>query len=157
MIGQGVSSRSSHSDAAGRTTPSAKPWTHSRMSFWSCESSSEKGAVSPSGMAAAASGWVLASMFGGSWCERTITFSSVRVEHSYRSHTVGCDIGRRKRGKGPTHIFRGSPGLAAHLDRGTSFQARAATSRASLLSADAGGVVDHLEPLVQPRDAEDPL
>ena len=30
MIGQGVSSRSSHSWAAGRTTSSAKSWTH----FW---------------------------------------------------------------------------------------------------------------------------
>src|SRR3954454_25998 len=39
MIGHGVSSRSSHSAAAGRTTPSAKPWTHSRMSFWSWFSS----------------------------------------------------------------------------------------------------------------------
>ena len=45
MIGHGVSSRSSHSWAAGRTTFSAKPWTQSRMSFWSCESSSEKGGV----------------------------------------------------------------------------------------------------------------
>src|SRR3954471_19162246 len=38
MISQGVSSRSSHSAPAGRTTFSAKPWTQSRMSFWSCES-----------------------------------------------------------------------------------------------------------------------
>ena len=43
MIGQGVSSRSSHSDAAGRTTPSANPCTQSRMSFWSWFSSSENG------------------------------------------------------------------------------------------------------------------
>src|ERR1044072_2406298 len=43
MIGQGVSSRSPHSAAAGRTTPVAKPWTHSRMSRWSELSSSEKG------------------------------------------------------------------------------------------------------------------
>ena len=42
MIGHGVSSRSSHSCAAGRTTSSAKPWTQSRMSFWSWVSSSEK-------------------------------------------------------------------------------------------------------------------
>jgi hypothetical protein len=42
MIGQGVSSRSSHSDAAGRTTFSAKPWTQSRMSRWSCVRSREK-------------------------------------------------------------------------------------------------------------------
>src|SRR3954447_5189967 len=42
MIGHGVSSRSSHSWAAGRTTPSAKPWTQSLMSFWSWVSSSVK-------------------------------------------------------------------------------------------------------------------
>ena len=42
MIGHGVSSRSSHSWAAGRTTPSAKPWTQSRMSFWSWVRVSEK-------------------------------------------------------------------------------------------------------------------
>src|SRR4051812_41971310 len=40
ITGHGVSSRSSHSSAAGRTTPSAKPCTHSRMSFWSWLSSS---------------------------------------------------------------------------------------------------------------------
>ncbi len=40
ITGQGVSSRSSHSSAAGLTTPSAKPWTHSLMSFWSWFSSS---------------------------------------------------------------------------------------------------------------------
>src|SRR4051794_20558565 len=42
MIGQGVSSRSSHSAAAGRTTFSAKPWTHSRMSSWSWLRAREK-------------------------------------------------------------------------------------------------------------------
>src|ERR1700704_5325758 len=42
MIGHGVSSRSSHSWAAGRTTPSAKPCTQSRMSSWSCVRSSVK-------------------------------------------------------------------------------------------------------------------
>src|SRR5262245_29306088 len=42
MMGQGVSSRSSHSCAAGRTTPSAKPCTHSPMSFWSWLSWREK-------------------------------------------------------------------------------------------------------------------
>src|SRR5690348_15293352 len=41
MTGQGVCSRSSHSEAAGRTTFSAKPWTQSRMSFWSWLSSRE--------------------------------------------------------------------------------------------------------------------
>src|SRR5260221_1302738 len=40
ITGQGVSSRSSHSAAAGLTTPSAKPCTHSRMSFCSWLSSS---------------------------------------------------------------------------------------------------------------------
>src|SRR3954447_24439181 len=53
ISGQGVSSRSSHSAAAGRTTFAAKPWTHSRTSSWSCESSSEnapwlKGSVTAS-------------------------------------------------------------------------------------------------------------
>src|SRR5215218_10441728 len=43
MIGHGVSSRSSHSDAAGRTTSAAKPWTQSRMSRWSSERSRLKG------------------------------------------------------------------------------------------------------------------
>ena len=43
MIGHGVSSRSSHSAAAGRTTSSAKPWTQSRTSRWSWLSSSENG------------------------------------------------------------------------------------------------------------------
>src|ERR671935_1749464 len=47
MIGHGVSSRSSHSCAAGRTTPSAKPCTHSRMSFWSWLSSRLKPASAP--------------------------------------------------------------------------------------------------------------
>src|SRR5215212_1448682 len=42
MIGHGVSSFSSHSCAAGRTVPSAKPCTQSRMSFWSWFSSREK-------------------------------------------------------------------------------------------------------------------
>src|SRR6185437_9421386 len=42
MIGHGVSSRSSHSWAAGRITSAAKPCTQSRMSFWSWLSSSEK-------------------------------------------------------------------------------------------------------------------
>src|SRR4051812_35068676 len=45
MIGQGVSSRSSHSEAAGRTTFLAKPWTQSRMSFWSWLSSRENSVV----------------------------------------------------------------------------------------------------------------
>src|SRR5438552_4019617 len=42
MIGHGVCSFSSHSWAAGRTTSAAKPWTQSRMSFWSWLNSSEK-------------------------------------------------------------------------------------------------------------------
>src|ERR1700704_2855548 len=41
MIGHGVSSRSSHSWAAGRITSAAKPCTQSRMSFWSWLSASE--------------------------------------------------------------------------------------------------------------------
>src|ERR1700691_6229935 len=44
MIGQGVCSFSSHSCAAGRMTSAAKPWTHSRMSFWSWVSAIENAA-----------------------------------------------------------------------------------------------------------------
>src|SRR4051794_28122458 len=54
MIGQGVSSRSSHSAAAGRTTFSANPWTHSRMSSWSWLRASEKLVASVSGATASA-------------------------------------------------------------------------------------------------------
>src|SRR4051812_36073707 len=54
MIGQGVSSRSSHSAAAGRTTFSANPWTHSRMSSWSWLSASVKLVVALSGATASA-------------------------------------------------------------------------------------------------------
>ena len=42
MIGQGVSSRSSHSGPAGRTTFSANSWTHFWIWSWSSFSSSEK-------------------------------------------------------------------------------------------------------------------
>src|SRR3954451_15103096 len=65
MTGQGVSSRSSHSWAAGRTTFSAKPWTQSRISFWSSLNSSEKFAAPASDSspaAAAASSTVVASI-----------------------------------------------------------------------------------------------
>lgn len=48
ITGQGVSSRSSHSAAAGRTTRSAKPWTQSRISRWSSESSKDVAAFSRS-------------------------------------------------------------------------------------------------------------
>src|SRR5213080_1688515 len=54
MIGHGVSSRSSHSAAAGRTTFSAKPWTQSRMSSWSCLRARVKLAEAVSGAAASA-------------------------------------------------------------------------------------------------------
>src|SRR5256714_587970 len=50
MIGQGVSSFSSHSCAAGRTTSSAKPWTQSRMSFWSWLSCIENAASCPAAL-----------------------------------------------------------------------------------------------------------
>src|SRR3954469_7024315 len=60
MIGHGVASRSSYSDAAGRTTSAAKPWTQSRMSRWSSERSRLKGtgssgAGSSSGLSGAVS------------------------------------------------------------------------------------------------------
>ena len=55
MIGHGVSSRSSHSWAAGRMTPSAKPWTQSRMSFWSWVSANENvGSVCSGGVVSSA-------------------------------------------------------------------------------------------------------
>src|SRR5437588_567720 len=56
MTGQGVSSRSSHSAAAGRTTFSANPCTQSRMSRWSSESSSEKGVRCWGGLRSGTSG-----------------------------------------------------------------------------------------------------
>src|SRR3954454_14445033 len=51
MSGQGVSSRSSHSEAAGRITLAAKPCTHSRTSRWSSLSSSENAACVAASMA----------------------------------------------------------------------------------------------------------
>src|SRR5882757_10036626 len=45
MTGHGVSSRSSHSGAAGRMTSLAKPCTQSRRSRWSSLSSKEKPAI----------------------------------------------------------------------------------------------------------------
>ena len=46
MIGHGVSSRSSHSWAAGRMTSSAKSWTHFWIWSWSSLSSSENSDMS---------------------------------------------------------------------------------------------------------------
>lgn len=48
MTGQGVSSRSSHSDAAYRITSAANPWSQSRTCFWSSLSSSVNSAMFPS-------------------------------------------------------------------------------------------------------------
>src|SRR5579875_989303 len=45
MIGQGVSSRSSHSWAAGRTTFSAKSWTHFWSWIWSSLRAMEKSGI----------------------------------------------------------------------------------------------------------------
>ena len=45
MMGQGVSSRSSHSWAAGRTTFSAKSWTHFWIWSWSSSRSRENVAI----------------------------------------------------------------------------------------------------------------
>lgn len=47
MTGQGVSSRSSHSAAAGRITSAAKPWSQSRTSRCSSLSSMVNSAMSP--------------------------------------------------------------------------------------------------------------
>ncbi|CAM5680743.1 hypothetical protein STENM327S_04770 [Streptomyces tendae] len=47
MTGQGVSSRSSHSAAAGRMTSAAKPCSQSRTSFCSSLSSMVNSAMSP--------------------------------------------------------------------------------------------------------------
>lgn len=47
MTGHGVSSRSSHSAAAGRITSAAKPWIQSRTCFWSSLSSMVNSAMSP--------------------------------------------------------------------------------------------------------------
>src|SRR4051794_41931824 len=52
MSGHGVSSRSSHSAAAGRTTPAANPWTQSRTSRWSWLSSIENALVRSGAVAA---------------------------------------------------------------------------------------------------------
>ena len=46
MIGHGVSSRSSHSWAAGRITSSAKSWTHFWIWSWSSLRSSENSGMS---------------------------------------------------------------------------------------------------------------
>ena len=46
MIGHGVSSRSSHSWAAGRMTSSAKSWTHFWICSWSSLRSSENSDIS---------------------------------------------------------------------------------------------------------------
>ena len=48
MMGHGVSSRSSHSWAAGRMTSSAKSWTHFWIWSWSSLRSSEKSATAGS-------------------------------------------------------------------------------------------------------------
>ena len=45
ITGQGVSSRSSHSAATGRTTSAAKPWTHFLSVCWSSVRSSVKPAT----------------------------------------------------------------------------------------------------------------
>src|SRR5437764_14873294 len=46
MTGQGVSSRSSHSAAAGRMVRSANSWTHFWICSWSSFSASEKSPMS---------------------------------------------------------------------------------------------------------------
>src|SRR3954467_9296308 len=87
MIGHGVSSRSSHSDAAGRTTPSAKPWTHSRMSFWSWLSSSENSGVW-AGAAAAVSVIVTNSVTNVYTPGHTMSPAAVRAKTSRENDIV---------------------------------------------------------------------
>ena len=59
MIGHGVSSRSSHSWAAGRMTSSAKSWTHFWIWSWSSLRAREK-----SGIAATSCGESVVSRIG---------------------------------------------------------------------------------------------
>ena len=96
MTGHGVSSRSSHSAAAGRTTPSAKPCTQSRTSRWSSESSREKAA------GAAASGAVGAgavSVMGGApGSERS--GSDEMMAHRWPRRTWCARVPRRGPGSG---------------------------------------------------------
>src|SRR3954452_8350400 len=94
MTGQGVSSRSSHSWAAGRTTFSAKPWTQSRISFWSSLNSSEKFAAPASDSspaAAAASSTVVASITPSSSMIASIDGTSLEAI----GYPVGADISHR--------------------------------------------------------------
>src|SRR4051794_25872702 len=98
MTGQGVSSRSSHSWAAGRTTFSAKPWTQSRISFWSSLSSSENvdsPASDSTPAAAAASSTVVASITPSSSMIASIDGTSVEAigypVAADISHTMAAD------------------------------------------------------------------
>src|SRR3954453_9061626 len=89
MSGQGVSSRSSHSAAAGRTTPSANPRTQSGTSRWSSVSSIAKppgtGSASRSGRSVVLTSSLLSSRGGG-------------VRAHQRAGPVVVDRGRRSGG-----------------------------------------------------------
>src|SRR5439155_13123849 len=105
MIGHGVSSRSSHSEAAGRTTFSANPWTHSRMSFWSCESAMVNG-VSWVGSTVAAGISVSAAAMGFQLLGWFVTPTNVTPDGVTSTHRLRPDHRRaraRDRHDGPQH------------------------------------------------------
>src|SRR3954451_25267705 len=105
MIGHGVSSRSSHSEAAGRTTFSANPWTHSRMSFWSCESAIVNG-VSWVGSTVAAGISVSAAAMRFLLLVRVVSSTNVTPNGVTSNHRLRADhrrAGPRDRHDGPQH------------------------------------------------------
>src|SRR5689334_1759201 len=103
MIGQGVSSRSSHSAAAGRTTFSEKPWTQSRMSFWSWLSSSVNfGSPCSEGVLLASSRSALAST------SATVAESDMSAE----VYTERCRVRKLGRRSNVAQIERAQPFVA---------------------------------------------
>src|ERR1700760_173132 len=92
MIGHGVCSFSSHSAAAGRITSAAKPWTQSRMSFWSWLSASENVTSWPAAPEIASTAASAASVVAG----------------VARSDVADADIGGfswgRRRGRGSSSV-----------------------------------------------------
>src|SRR4051794_41054554 len=103
MIGQGVSSRSSHSAAAGRTTFSAKSWTHFWIWIWSSFSSREKSVIS-----GAPRVWAVPS----ARCYSTVTYRELHVftngdePHGGGGHEGGAHQVRNSH----AHVSEGQPG-----------------------------------------------